>query len=163
MSKERHSVDCAKCGSIGTVRPPFGPVSWIEDYWIKQCWVCGFEYFELEGRAASWARNVTRAISTEVDLGGGVECLLALVAGMVARCWTSSRVLLPRTGRHSPTVRTSENALEVQVVGHVESLWIRPVESKDLTRTWISRGAGFRTGGVPGSHRHDRRPLGGPR
>ena len=57
MSKESYSLDCTKCGSIGTIqavfRPPFGPDSWTGDYWIKQCWVCGFEYYELEGRTAS--------------------------------------------------------------------------------------------------------------
>jgi hypothetical protein len=57
MSEERNSIDCAKCGSLGTVQdvfhPPFGPVSWTEDCWIKRCWVCGFEYYELERRTAS--------------------------------------------------------------------------------------------------------------
>jgi hypothetical protein len=57
MNKERDSIDCAKCGSLGTIQdvfhPPFGPVSWTEAYWIKRCWVCGFEYGEPEGRAVA--------------------------------------------------------------------------------------------------------------
>jgi hypothetical protein len=57
MHKSSESVTCVKCGSIGSAeevpRPAVGAFGIVDRHWIKQCWVCGFEWDEFEGRAAS--------------------------------------------------------------------------------------------------------------
>lgn len=56
MNKQRDSVVCLRCGSIGStedVLRPAMPGGRVADRWVKQCWVCGFEWESSQARNAS--------------------------------------------------------------------------------------------------------------
>jgi hypothetical protein len=48
MGKDQNSIVCLRCGSIGStedvVRPAKSGGRGTADRWVKQCWVCGFEW-----------------------------------------------------------------------------------------------------------------------
>lgn len=55
MSKEQNPIVCVSCGSIGSTdevqRPT--PAGGTADRWVKQCWICGFEWVDAGHRKAS--------------------------------------------------------------------------------------------------------------
>jgi len=57
MRQPSNAVTCVKCGSIGSAdtvpRPGVGSIGMADRRWIRQCWVCGFEWDEFADRAAS--------------------------------------------------------------------------------------------------------------
>jgi hypothetical protein len=57
MHQFAESAACVKCRSINSVtevpRPSVGVFGITERRWIRQCWVCGCEWDDFEGRAAS--------------------------------------------------------------------------------------------------------------
>jgi len=57
MSKQQDSVVCLRCGSIGSTedvpRPGTAGANVAADRWVKQCWVCGFEWEDPRARNAS--------------------------------------------------------------------------------------------------------------
>jgi ribosomal protein L37E len=57
MSNQQHSIVCLRCGSIGStedvLRPAKAGGRVAVDRWVKQCWVCGFEWENPRVRNAS--------------------------------------------------------------------------------------------------------------
>jgi hypothetical protein len=57
MRQSSNAVTCVKCGSIGSAdavpRSGVGAFGMVDRRWMRQCWVCGFEWDEFAGRAAS--------------------------------------------------------------------------------------------------------------
>ena len=55
MSKKQNSMVCVRCGSIGSIdnvlRP--APAEGTADRWVKQFWICGFEWENSRLRKAS--------------------------------------------------------------------------------------------------------------
>ena len=55
MSKEQNSIVCVRCGSIGSTDDVLRPAvaGGTADRWVKQCWICGFEWENPRLRKAS--------------------------------------------------------------------------------------------------------------
>jgi len=57
MDREKNAIVCLRCGSIGStedvLRPATAEGRGAADRWVKQCWVCGFEWGSPRLRRAS--------------------------------------------------------------------------------------------------------------
>jgi hypothetical protein len=57
MRRSHEPMSCVSCGSVRSAelvpRPGVGSYGVVDRHWVRECWVCGFQWDEFAGSAAS--------------------------------------------------------------------------------------------------------------